>query len=452
MTLAQELADFTIRTSFDDLPGQAVEHAAMLVASTFASAALGSTLESARIVREIEIDRGGRAESTIWFSGGPRVPIQAAARANALASDAAASDDSDLRTIVHQGTTACACALAVAETTDASGRDLLAAIVLGYEIAGRFSTAMLHGYKEKGFHNSIIAAFAGTVAATRLMRLPREQTANAIALTATSVGGISAAANTSCVREYDAGNAAMLAIEAARAAARGFTAEPAILEMKGGYFDLYGGRSDVAAMTRDLGRRWCILDHLGIKLVPGGTPYHAIAEAAAAAAIAGDMAPEDVVAIDVARPGYQGFGYAHTPTDLIGIAHSPAYFAAAGVADRRYGWEHALPKKIGDPRIRALLPRVRLVAPPTEDLDRFQSGAVVTIETRDGKRHTSTIHAPRGAASRGIAWADIEAKFRALLPFGGVSAVDLEAGYALVRDLKDAASAATLLRHVRGRD
>jgi 2-methylcitrate dehydratase PrpD len=55
-------------------------------------------------------------------------------------SDAAASDDSDLRNIVHAGTTLVSTSLAIAERTGASGQDVLAAIVLGYEASGRIGS------------------------------------------------------------------------------------------------------------------------------------------------------------------------------------------------------------------------------------------------------------------------------------------------------------------------
>ena len=52
MTVARELAEFLTRTSPADLPQQAVEHAAMLIASTLASAALGTGIESSGIIRD----------------------------------------------------------------------------------------------------------------------------------------------------------------------------------------------------------------------------------------------------------------------------------------------------------------------------------------------------------------------------------------------------------------
>src|SRR5262245_48696012 len=145
MTVAGEIAAFITSQSSADLPSRAIEHAEMLISSTVASAALGSTLDSARIIRALEVERSGKPEATLWFGSAEKVPVAAAARVNAMMSDAAASDDSDLRNIVHAGTTACAVSLAVAEKAGASGRDVLAAIVLGYEVAGRINGAMIGG-------------------------------------------------------------------------------------------------------------------------------------------------------------------------------------------------------------------------------------------------------------------------------------------------------------------
>ena len=125
---------------YQALPPKAIEHAKMIVASTFASAAAGSAIESARILRQLAKEQGGRPEATIWFDG-TRVPAVAAARVNAVLSDAAASDDSDIRNTAHEGTTLTAAGLAVGERTGATGQDLLGAMVLGYQAAGRIGEA-----------------------------------------------------------------------------------------------------------------------------------------------------------------------------------------------------------------------------------------------------------------------------------------------------------------------
>src|SRR6267154_651038 len=229
MTVARDLAEFLTQTSSADLPPQAVEHAAMLIASTLASAAMGARLESSAIIRDLARERGGISTASVWFDARPKLPASDAARVNAVMSDAAASDDSDLRNIVHAGTTLVATALAVAERTGARGEEVLTAIVLGYEAAGRIGDAITPGFRARGFHGCLVAIFGGAVAAARLLQLDPAHMTQAIALSATSIGGLAAAANTSVAREYHAGLAAMLGIQAALAAQRGYRAEESIL-------------------------------------------------------------------------------------------------------------------------------------------------------------------------------------------------------------------------------
>src|SRR5215831_20136839 len=287
MTVARSLAEFLTQVSYADLPPQTVEHAAMLIASTIASAAMGSGIASSTIIRALAREHGGTPEASLWFDPGPKLPVAEAARVNAVMSDAAASDDSDLRNIVHAGTTLVASSLAMAERTAARGEEVLAAIVLGYEAAGRIGEAITPGFRTRGFHGCVIAIFAGAVAAGRLVGLDSEQMAQAIALSATSIGGLAAAANTSVAREYHAGLAALLGVHAASAAQRGYQAEERALETKQGFFEVYGGVEGAVAgatVLRGLGKTWDIVTDMAIKLVPGGHPHHTLAEAAGNAA------------------------------------------------------------------------------------------------------------------------------------------------------------------------
>jgi 2-methylcitrate dehydratase PrpD len=294
------------------------------------------------------------------------------------------------------------------------------------------------------------ATFGATVAAARLLCLDAGQTAHAIALTATSIGGLAKAAATSVAREYHAGLATLLGIEAAQAAQRGFTAELAILEMERGFCRLFGGAdADWTGITRDLGLDWDIRTDMAIKLVPGGHPYHAFGEAAANAAREGDFRPEQIAAIIISRPGMTALAGPKHPRNLIDMAHSPAYFAAAGARDKRFGWEHAKPDKINDPVIHALIDKVRLDAPPTANDAAYRQGGTVSIETADGRTVTSTVLVPKGAASLGLDWADIEAKYRALAPNAPMTMDNVEASLTAIRQLRDARSVSMLIDRLR---
>ena len=436
MTVARDLAEFLTRTSSADLPSQAVEHAAMLLASTLASAAMGAGLESSAIIRDLARERGGTSEASVWFDARPKLPASDAARVNAVMSDAAASDDSDLRNIVHAGTTLVATALAVAERTAARGEEVLTAIVLGYEAAGRIGDAITPGFRARGFHGCLVAIFGGAVAAARLLQLDPAHMAQAIALSATSIGGLAAAANTSVAREYHAGLAAMLGVQAALAAQRGYRAEESILEARRGFFEVYGGVEGApgVGVTRDPGQTWDIITDMAIKLVPGGHPYHALAEAAANAATEGNIAAQDVESITVSRPGFTTLTGPLHPTDLIGMAHSPAYFLAAGAADHSFSWVHATAAKIVDTTIHQLIDKVQVGAPPTDNVAHYRQGATVTIRTKDGRANTSTVYVPKGAGISGIAWADVDAKYRALMAPVLLQTGQVEASLAVIHD------------------
>src|ERR1700748_1745940 len=160
MSAARELANFLTGVTPPDLRAQAMDHAAVLIASTLASAAMGSTLESSRIVKDMAVSLGGSARASIWFDpASARLPVVYASQVNPVMSDAAASDDSDLRTIVHCGTPLVATALAAAEHHGGTGEEVMAAIVVGYEASGRIIDAMT-GFRERGFHGSPGANFS----------------------------------------------------------------------------------------------------------------------------------------------------------------------------------------------------------------------------------------------------------------------------------------------------
>src|SRR5579872_3070368 len=146
---------------FNGLPEIPVKHAKMILASTLASAAAGTGIGSARVIRDLAKEQGGKPEATVWFDGA-KLPVTLAARVNSMLSDAAASDDSDLRNVAHTGTCLTSTGLAMGERVGASGADLLAAIVAGYEAAGRIGEAIgsageaVSGSLGHGFHASVI--------------------------------------------------------------------------------------------------------------------------------------------------------------------------------------------------------------------------------------------------------------------------------------------------------
>ncbi|OZI20970.1 hypothetical protein CAL26_26345 [Bordetella genomosp. 9] len=435
-TIAQALAGFAVRTQLADIAPLALEHAKMSLASTIASASMGYRIPSAEIIRRLESGDAGAPQATLWFDGA-RLPVARAARVNAVASDAAASDDSDLRSIAHIGTIISTAALALAEWLKRPGRDVLAAMVLGYEVAGRMDESMTPGRMQRGFHGSVSTVFGAAVSAGRLLDLDEQAMTHAIALSATSIGGMALAADTSCSREYHAGMAAMAGIQAALAAGAGFQGDPRILEAPRGFLQAMGGQA-TEDIVRDLGASWDIVTDMAIKLMPGAHPFHAVAEAAATAARDHDVDPARVRSIVVsAAVQHTTFGGAAHPRNLVEAAHSVAYFVAASVVDRGFGWDNLSPAKMADPRIAALQDKVRYASEPPPLPDRFphRHGGSVAIHMDDGSVHQATCRAARGAGARGIAWADVEDKYRQLAPRAGLDAGQVAHTWSMIRDL-----------------
>ena len=84
MTVARDLADFLVGTTTSDLPPQAMQHAAMVIASTIASAAYGTQIRSARIIRDLTREQGGRPDASLWFDNGAKLPVAEVARARGV--------------------------------------------------------------------------------------------------------------------------------------------------------------------------------------------------------------------------------------------------------------------------------------------------------------------------------------------------------------------------------
>jgi 2-methylcitrate dehydratase PrpD len=391
----------------------------MILASTLASAASGTKIESAQIVRALAVEQGGTEQCAVWFDSA-RLPLAQAVRVNAMLSDAAASDDSDLRNVAHTGTLVTAVGLAAGELKNASPSDVLAAMAVGYEAAGRFGDMVRGG--RPGLHASLIVAFAGTVTGARLLELTVEQTAHAISLTASSVGGILIGTD-SWDREYMAGNAALTAVHAVLAAQRGFTVNADLLEAKGGFLDTFGNNKvDLAAVTRPLGPPWDIERYLAIKLVPGAHALHSSLEAAIQASKQADVPAGEIARIIHSGPPKTSITYEPAmPKNMVEAIHSLPYFLATGVADRTFDWSHITIEKMRRPEIARLAGLVEYEAVPASAHYDWNWGGTVTLVTKSGARFSITVDAPRGSGPRGIEWAEVDAKYRALIGDSGLS-------------------------------
>ena len=367
-----------------------------------------------------------------------------ATRVNAAASDAAASDDSDMRNIAHYGTTLCSAGLALGERTRASGRDLLLAMVLGYEAGGRIGNARQGG--RPGMHASQLVAFASAAISSKLLKLGDIEMAHALGIVATTVGGLLVGTN-SWSREYMGAHAAFAGVQSALAASRGFTVNEDMLDGPAGFVDTFGaGAKGVEKLAADLGKTWDIDEYFAVKLWPGAHPLSSTVEAAFTAAREGDIKPIDVAQILVAGDSVRTMFGSRRPKDHVEAIHSMPYFVASAIADRDFTWVHATPEKIFAPVVQKLMAVVDPDPSPPPVKTRWIWAGTVTIVTKSGTRITRTVDAPRGSAPRGIEWSDVEAKYRALMPQSNLPARRLDEILAMIRNFENVDDVSQLTR------
>ena len=175
-----------VDTRFEDLPEEALatikNQFLTIVGTTVAGAAEDGCMEAVRFYREL----GGREEATILIYGG-KIPAHDAAFVNAVMGRALDLCDS-IAPGPHIGAALIAGALAAAELTGGmNGKDFLAAVTTGNEVAARMN---LTEEAYNGFDPTGICVIFGVAAAvSRILGLSPEQTWNALALAFNRCGG-----------------------------------------------------------------------------------------------------------------------------------------------------------------------------------------------------------------------------------------------------------------------
>ena len=73
----------------------------------------------------------------------------------------------------------------------------------------------------------------------------------------------------------------------------------------------------------------------------------------------------------------------------------------------------------------------------------------MTIRTKDGRAITSTVFEPKGSAARGIAWDDVDTKYRTLVPRAGIAERQIEASLAIIHGFRGVKEVSTLIDLLR---
>lgn len=253
--LTKQLSDFLHGLTFDQLSPAAVDAAKLCVEDLLGVALAGSVRPQGQIWRRYFLGKPGGDEATAWVPGLGRTTCEAAAGLNAACAHVIDMDDVHNTSIVHLGAITIPAALAVGQTYHRTGREVLAAIVAGYEIGARVGEAINPGAYGYWHTTGVVGGFASAVAAGKLMGLDPEEFLNAIGSAGTQAAGLWQFIQDGAMsKTLHTANATLCGIRSAELSALGFTAAQDILCGPRGFLGAMTQENHPESLTRDLGQ------------------------------------------------------------------------------------------------------------------------------------------------------------------------------------------------------
>lgn len=412
MYAAERLAEWSSGLQLTSVPPEVVEAAKLHLLDAVGTGLAGLAFAEMEAARAVALEIGGEEEATAL--GLPRrVGASAAALANGATMHALDFDDTHEVTLIHSSVVVAATVLAVGEATGASGAEVLAAAIGGYEISSRVGLTAPGELHLKGFHpTSVCGVFAAAAAAARLRGLSAEQTANALGIAGSQASGLMEyLADGSQTKPLHAGWAAHAGITAAALAAHGATGPASVLEGRFGLLASHLGEFDEAALTAELGSRW-ETPLIAFKAYPCCHLSHAILDAVTASGLGPDGVEEIVAEV----AGEVAVGLVLEPADRKLRPATPyeakfslPYCIAALLVRGELGLDSFTEEAIADERVLELAAKVRY-----EVVDFGAAGSEISGGVRGragGRGCEARVLRPRGTPSNPMSGDEVREKF-----------------------------------------
>lgn len=417
VTVARDIAAFTVQASWDGLSARGRDALKARVLDTIGCAIGAVGAPPLTMVRTLLDECGGRPTCTLI--GGGRAPADRAAFFNGALVRYLDFNDAYLASgeTCHPSDNLSA-VLAAAQAAGASGRTLLAALVVAYQVQCRLSEEA--PLRERGFDHTTQGTCAAAAGVARALGLDVERAANAIAIAVTIAPAlrVTRTGELSHWKGLAFPHAAMVATQAAFLASRGITGPPAAFEGKKGFMEALNSPFQIDWSSEDLER----VNATSLKRFDAEVHAQSSIEAVLDLVTEHDVAPSAVreisldvfdVAFDIIGGGREG---AKTEIRTKEQAdHSLPYLLAVAVLDRQVMPEQFLTERITRPDVQELLRRVRVRPDPamSRSFPR-QVPCRACIELRDGRRLTKEKRDYLGFAGRPASWEDVVSKFRQL--------------------------------------
>ena len=386
-TIIDGIAERIAAITYADLPPQAVEWAKMAILDTVGVTLAGAGEPCAQIIERVLAGGPGNANGECLIFGTDRrtAPLDAAL-INGTAAHALDFDDVSNSLGGHPSAPLLPALFALGETLDCSGRAFIAAYVAGFETETRIARGVHFHHYEKGWHpTATLGVFGAAAACCHLMGLDRTRTAQALAIAASLASGIKANFGT-MTKPLHVGHTARNGLFAAQLAREGFTANPAALEHKQGFLQVFNGAGnfDEEAILKDWGQPYDIVrPGLAVKQHPCCGSTHPAIDAMLLLRGEHDIAPEKVVHIDSwTHPRRLAHTDRPDPQSGLDAKFSVQYCLARALLGGRIVLEDFEGEAFREPRARALMRRIH-AAPHPEGGEAL--GAEVRITFDDGR-------------------------------------------------------------------
>lgn len=440
-TISERLAAHFSEFGYSQLTDDTRRATKRLLLDYLGVAISGSQTESGQIARKFAAITGGNAESTV-IGGEGRVPAMQAAFANAISSHSVELDDIDVLALFHFSPPVYSSALAVAEQTGASGKDLLVALGAGCEMMERLSKAANWSLRNRGYHTTpTCGVFGATVATGRIQGLSAEQLVSALGLAGASASGLMEMYGPSMQKRFNPGPAARNGVTAATMAGLGFTGAATIFEGERGFLAAFTDKNQPEQLVQDLDKPY----QLDIEFKPYSCarPIHNAIDCALE--IRRRHAPDlkRIVSMEIARhPDWANYHQNAHPSTYHEAQVSVPYSVAVALMDGQALFAQYNNQRLGDPQLLRLSEMLRFTADAS--LPRGVS-CRLTMVMDDGSRHVAQVDYPKGSIQNAMSDEELRAKFDSLvLPvLGAGRAAEIAA---MVQSIEDCCDVGQLMQ------
>jgi 2-methylcitrate dehydratase PrpD len=406
--VTQALTRFIRDTRFEDLPAP-VRHAAERTLINWIGCAIGGAPHET-VTRAVEALAPffGPPQATL-LGRRERADILHAALLNGISSHVLDFDDTHIETAIHPAAPVLPAILALAEHTPVSGRDFVAALVVGIETELRIGVAVTPAHYRAGWHiTGTAGVFGSATAAGKLLGLSEQQLAWALGLAAAQPVGLQEMFG-SMTKSFHPGRAAQSGLTAALLARAGYTSSPRALEAERGWLKVLSSAHDTRAIT-DPATPWEILNN-SYKPFACGLVVHPVIDGCLRLRAAHGLTAEMIERIEaVVHPRVMDVTAIREPTTGLEGKFSVYHAAAVAIAEGAAGEREFSDEIVCVLRIAELRRRVAIEIDPAIG----KAQARVAILLKSGARHAVFVEHAVGSVQNPMSDHMIADKFRGL--------------------------------------